>query len=279
MSAVCLIYHFPCPDGVYAAHLALQVYPNALLFPATWGKALPQLPPPEEVAHVFLLDWCGPAGFLADVAARYAKVTLIDHHKTAIEESERVLAKDNFTPVIDVNRCGAQIACDYFFRLHTPILDYIADHDLFRHALPDSKQFAAGCRAVKFGEADPRTLNNFSLEHILNAGSDQLVLEERWMEEALSTLCFILIGEHKYATCITDHFEITSELGNRLAAEHTWACIARPNGAGAISLSLRSIGAENDTTVDAKLLGGGGHCNASGCRLPNMEAFERMKKK
>lgn len=31
------------------------------------------------------LDYCGPTTFITDVAKKVQKVTLIDHHKTAVE--------------------------------------------------------------------------------------------------------------------------------------------------------------------------------------------------
>jgi nanoRNase/pAp phosphatase (c-di-AMP/oligoRNAs hydrolase) len=79
---------------------------------------------------------------------------------------------------------------------------------------------------------------------------------------------------------------LRSQLGNELAARsqecglRAMAVVAYHEeavGAGRVKLSLRSIGAGEDTTAVSGALGGGGHLNASSC-IVAAEAFEAWRR-
>lgn len=41
--------------------------------------------PPEEIKYVYLLDFVGPPGFVEDIAPKVERITILDHHKTALK--------------------------------------------------------------------------------------------------------------------------------------------------------------------------------------------------
>ena len=160
-----IIYHYPCPDGAFAAlaaHLALQPASAAplLYFPlTTWAKpaelsAIAAAVPAGDA--VLLLDISGGRDFVAALCARAASVTLIDHHKAAFE----LLAEFGGAPpaafashcALDASGCalalrhlappGLPPALAHAFAL-------VEDGDLFRHALPASLGFNAGLAELK----------------------------------------------------------------------------------------------------------------------------------
>lgn len=158
-------YHYPCPDGVFAAlaaHAALSSGPAPVRFvPLTVYQ-----PKEERLAMVdttfvhadtvYLLDFSGGPEFVVKLCSVARAVHLLDHHKTALEDIDALKAAGslpgNLHMTPDMARSGASIARDAF-ALHEAgrasastlrVIDYIEDNDLWKHALPHSKPFSAG---------------------------------------------------------------------------------------------------------------------------------------
>ncbi len=116
-----VLYHYPCPDGVFAAlaaYLALSAtgaparfIPHTVYSPLSL-EALPVGPSD----CVYLLDYAGPPGFAVALAQRAGRVVVLDHHKTAAEQLSHaaVSATPNLDVTFDMERSGATIARDHF---------------------------------------------------------------------------------------------------------------------------------------------------------------------
>lgn len=176
-----VLYHYPCPDGAFAA-LAAHLYfsaaslhrPPPLFFPNTVYNPLraDQLPL-HQIADVYLLDFVGPSGFVQDLSSRVNRVIVLDHHKTALEKlTHESSFGQNVTKVIDIQRSGATIAFDYFkqkliqdavgnfdaassschhkalneFERMRRLYEYIEDGDLWKWCLPNSKALSSGLK-------------------------------------------------------------------------------------------------------------------------------------
>ncbi|XP_073112825.1 uncharacterized protein [Elaeis guineensis] len=282
-----VLYHYPCPDGAFAA-LAAHLYFSAtsqpvLFFPNTvYDPIRVDTLPLEMLSDVYLLDFVGPPGFVAEISSKVESVTILDHHKTALETLHgNASIGNNVTKVMDMKRSGATIAFDFFsekllarsnisenyatgsnavagakflpdgkFERVGRLFRYIEDADLWRWALPYSKAFSSG-------------LKDMNIEYNINVNS-------------------VLFDQAVDADSILN---LRCELGHQLAIKsHN----LKLRGIGAVvykvpelgddqmlKVSLRSVDTE-DTTPISQEYGGGGHQNASSFMLRAVE-FETWK--
>uniref|UniRef100_A0A7N0ZZH5 DHHA1 domain-containing protein n=1 Tax=Kalanchoe fedtschenkoi TaxID=63787 RepID=A0A7N0ZZH5_KALFE len=85
-----ILYHYPCPDGAFAA-LAAHLYFSATSTPAVFFPNTVYAPlrtvdlPLHQFDDVYLLDFVGPAGFVQEIASKVSRVIILDHHKTALK--------------------------------------------------------------------------------------------------------------------------------------------------------------------------------------------------
>lgn len=313
-----LLYHFPCPDGAFAAlaaWLALTAAGRSVRFapqvsyvtPAARVAALPALGiAPEDTVH--LLDFSGGVEYIRALCVYAARVRLVDHHKTAAEDLAALGAgvPANLEVHIDMGRSGATMARDTYdvarvlaarlgadgaARVAT-LFAYVEDNDLWRHALPHSKEFTAGLAAAGL-EYDANkhpglweALLALEPAALIASGRARLAEDERVIavEAAAAYRVAIPYGDasgqqpqvlHCLAA-LTTHPDLRSGLGNAVAAAAgaTPGCVAagavvyEEPGMGAAAaaaqykVSLRSVG-DVDTTPVSKAYGGGGHKNAS----------------
>ncbi|XP_047334072.1 uncharacterized protein LOC124937765 [Impatiens glandulifera] len=128
MAAV--LYHYPCPDGAFAAlaaHLFFSATSTSVrFFPNTvYAPLRPDQLPLHEIRDLYLLDFIGPPGYLPLIAAQVERVVVLDHHKTSFEVFQSEGANcvnvstcpvfgENLCGVLDIQRSGATIAYDYF---------------------------------------------------------------------------------------------------------------------------------------------------------------------
>ncbi|XP_008681586.1 uncharacterized protein [Zea mays] len=177
-----VLYHYPCPDGAFAA-LAAHLYFSGAAHPVRFFPNTVYDPirsdslPLEEIKDVYLLDFVGPPGFVEDIAPKVERITILDHHKTAFESlCVNATLGQNVTKVIDMQRSGATIAFDFFRnKLLTEVstsrgnesgkdvakvkyvpdnkaetvhklFKFIEDGDLWRWKIPNSKAFSSGLK-------------------------------------------------------------------------------------------------------------------------------------
>jgi len=278
-----VVYHSPCPDGAFGA-LCAHHYFNARQTPESildeifkkdgniCGVTLHDIPflpndgavylpyshsSPEDAKNlksipdgdvVYFIDCIGPPGFLGKACARFSKVIVLDHHKTAKEELDEMKKAGelpvNLEVVMTMDRSGATIAYDYFVakvetegrgfhsfglppNLHK-ILQYVEDNDLWRHHLENSKVFYAGLGYLKI-EYD-HTKNRQLFEHLMSVDFDAtvelglsvMVHREEQLVKMLKLSFTVQLKdlsgvEH---TCLAAHatsFGYVSDLGHRLA--------------------------------------------------------------
>ncbi|XP_030499423.2 uncharacterized protein LOC115714806 isoform X1 [Cannabis sativa] len=258
-----VLYHYPCPDGAFAA-LAAHLYFSAtsiptLFFPNTvYNPITSQDLPLHQITHLYLLDFVGPPGFVPHVASKVPNVVILDHHKTALETlgAGAGPGDKNVTKIIDMQRSGATIAFDYFrervslssnnptvlaqFDRARPLFEYIEDGDLWRWRLPNSKAFSSGFKDlnIEFNVGlNPSLFDQLlglDLEEVISKGMKSLLEKQRLIDEALSKSFEIALGGgrfgHCLAVCADSIAELRSELGHQLATKSH-------------NLNLRGIGA------------------------------------
>ncbi|XP_022855420.1 uncharacterized protein LOC111376683 isoform X2 [Olea europaea var. sylvestris] len=252
-----VLYHYPCPDGAFAA-LAANLYFShcsttaaALFFPNTvYSPLRVEDLPLNEINRVYLLDFVGPPGFIKKLSSKVEQIVVLDHHKTALEMlGSGASVSGNVINVIDMKRSGATIAYDYFKEklLHGDInsgkdgnqegvqvfdrvrrlFEYIEDSDLWRWHLPNSKAFSSGLKDLNLefnARLNPslfQQLLSLDLESLIRQGMESLSYKQRLIDEVLEQSYEIALGGGAYGRCLAvdadSISELRSELGNQLA--------------------------------------------------------------
>jgi hypothetical protein len=104
-----VIYHGNCADGFSAAWCFWRYHRDT----ADYVGGVYQTPPPDVTDRdVYLVDFSYKRAVVADMLTKAARVTLIDHHKTAIEDLAGLEGLRQYT---DLDRSGATLAWDFLF--------------------------------------------------------------------------------------------------------------------------------------------------------------------
>lgn len=155
-----VLYHKDCVDGFgayFAAHRVLrQHYQEVVGLAITYDGVVPEF---ENESDVYIVDFCfkeGQRGLLEAIARRSARVTVIDHHASGQWLVDAQIT--NVTVVFDMAYSGAQLSWAFFSNkghlCDFPWLyNYIADRDLWRNALPNTREVCAVLRMT------PKTLD------------------------------------------------------------------------------------------------------------------------
>ncbi|KAF9625340.1 hypothetical protein IFM89_021710 [Coptis chinensis] len=249
--AAAVLYHYPCPDGAFAA-LAAHLYFSAsshpvLFFPNTvYDPIKPEDLPFDDIEEVYMLDFVGPSGFVGKISSLVKSVIILDHHKTALEMfSGQTSISENVTRIIDMERSGATIAYDYFKEKHTSkgfgselvprdkreqvnqLFKYIEDGDLWRWALQNSKAFSSGMKDLNI-EFNVRSnpdlfeqLLALDPQSVISQGISSLSRKQNSINEVLNQSYKIALGGGLYGYCLAVNadslLELRSELGHQLA--------------------------------------------------------------
>ena len=265
-----IIYHGHCPDGftsAWAAHRALKksdLEPE--LYVGEYGAE-----PPYDLARnrdVYIVDFSYKRPQLERLKAAARKLLVLDHHKTAQAELEGL----DYC-VFDMNRSGAGITWDYFngdFHPRPLIVDYVEDRDLWRFKLPHSEEISLRIRLT------PHTIEAFdalalrSVDELLPEAAGAKLYLDHYVRDAVRNAYVLedLFGGEAVRcvnvsyTGISDVVHGALELGGVKMALG-WLVAAD----GQVQCSLRSVPGY-DCSRFATSMGGGGHAQASGFRMP-----------
>lgn len=293
-----VIYHKLCPDGTCAA----WCYEHWLeLNGISQGKS-------QEVAHPAIgypdfypmnaggfleLDYTGKQVLLVDISfkrpdllkvAEVAKsVTILDHHKTAIDDLKDL--PPNVHVTFDLKRSGAQISWDTFFPgiVRPWFVDSIGDRDLWTWKLPNTKPLSMYFSMHNMYNSESYNkmleMSNGEIEEMVRVGLLIEKFAQKQIEEMASGAKLCKFGPHVVYVVQCQFMEYASELGNFLALkpECDFAVVVCYNlFKDGIKLSLRAVKDEIDLTTIVKPFGGGGHAKASGCWLNSREDFVHL---
>ncbi|KAK3158757.1 hypothetical protein QOZ80_2AG0141170 [Eleusine coracana subsp. coracana] len=271
-----VLYHYPCPDGAFAA-LAAHLYFSAAALPVRFFPNTVYDPirsdalPFDEIKDVYLLDFVGPPGFVHEIAPKVDRVTILDHHKTALETlCGNATLGENVIKVIDMQRSGATIAFDFFGnKLLTEastlqsnecgkdaaeikyipdnkvetvhkLFKFIEDGDLWRWKIPNSKAFSSGLKDLDI-EFNVNTncklfdqLLKLDPEHVISRGQATLSEKQRLIDDCLDKSYEISLGCGQFGNCLAVNADAISNLRSELGNQ-----LASKSQ----TLNLRGIGA------------------------------------
>lgn len=277
-----VIYHANCPDGFTAAWVARRQFgADADYVPATYG----QDPPDVAGRRVYVLDFSYKRPVMRAVLSSAHAVTVLDHHKTA--EAELAGIVDEFRvrpdlianppgselPVVrfDTDKSGARLTWEHFNRgVPAPwLVTYTEDRDLWRFALPDSREVSAALAS------HPWTFEAWdSLDGEGQGPPPRLVADgraiERFKSQQVEAMCRhaaeVEIDGHKVLA--VNATALFSEVAGRLAEGRPFGAAWFVTADGKRVWSLRSRDGGVDVSAVAARRGGGGHRNAAGYAEP-----------
>lgn len=280
-----VIYHGNCMDGIASLWAAREWLYTVEAHAASYGKESPDV----TGRDVYILDFSYPRDVLIEMHSKAKSLVVIDHHQSAMDALHG-LAFANF----DMSRSGCALTWLYFAEKANsaiahdlnipPILQYIEDRDIWKHALPDTKAISAYLQDSINWEG--------SVEDNLNFLSD---MDEFWhgrYEDYVSKGEYILNARDKlvaetakgvfYANMVVDGnnysipmcfslFGIRSEVGHALASlpdnVHKVGVSIQGMHNGKFGLSFRGLEGTDLALSLAKTFGGGGHKCASGAAI------------
>ncbi len=270
-----VIYHADCRDGFGSAYAAWKKFgEDASYIPQKTGSETP----PEGLIdkEVYILDYSYSKETLQLLLDTNKSVIVIDHHKTAKEAVESF--ENN---IFDNDHSGAVLSWKYFHpdTEVPPLLEYVEDHDLWRFALPENREYnvALGQYDVTFTAWDAlidELKDNDKLINFIAKGALLAKFEDRLVSKLMQYKERVLFEGHE-VWAINASRIYRSILGNQLAElnlveEQTPIGIVYYHNNGAVSISLRSIG-ETDVSEIAQKYGGGGHKNAASIKANSFE--------
>lgn len=297
MNRTICIYHGNCADGFTAAWAVWKALGAGVEFvPGVYGEA----PPDVTDADVIMVDFSYKRPVLEAMAAQARSILILDHHKTA-EADLAGFGNDmsNWTPpfgwdrhvinvaqdacegiahksqyvLFDMDRSGAQIAWDFFHpgKPRPKLVDYVADRDLWRFAMPRSRQIAAAVFSYQY---QFNTWDGIAatIEGFFDAFADEGSAIERKHHKDIAELLRVtrrdmVIGGHRVPVANLT-YTMASDAAGAMAEDAPFAaCYFDRADARAFSLRSRGEGGM-DVSEIAAAYGGGGHRNAAGFQMP-----------
>lgn len=261
--ATLVIYHAGCWDGFCAAWIAHKIHPDAEFFPCNYGME----PPDVTGKDVFILDFSFKRPVLLAMKEKAKSLLVLDHHKTAQTDLEGL----DFCR-FDMSKSGGRMAWEHFF-LGKPspwLVDYTEDRDLWRHALPNTKEINAALRVqpLDFEEWDwMGDHRDAALTDLTPRGCGILEYQDKLIASHVEHAQEIEILGHRVLATECTCADITSEVAGELAKNRPFGVCWFEMGNERV-YSLRSREGGVDVSEVAKQHGGGGHKNAAGFKVP-----------
>lgn len=277
-----VIYHDQCIDGYMAARvmrygISLRYdMGEPVLIPARYGDA----PPFDEVGPedaVFVVDFSYPWAELEELLRHCGMLRVLDHHASARETLE-----GRHFCTFDMERSGAGLAWDYCFppELRPWAVNYIEDRDLWRFALPKSKEVNAYIGSLPMAQREYDTLLfDTALPEAKRVGHHLSRQVQRYVDEMIDGYAQrVIFHGYKVYSVNCPHpncSELLGELARRAPSGVAIGWSKRADGDHVHSVRSRGDFAEGRALEIATDYAGGGHPNAAGFRThyPLLFAF------
>ena len=275
------LYHGSCLDGFGAAWAVnYALHGDVELVPCTYGED----PPSTAGRDVLMVDFAYKWPVMERIGKEAHSLLVLDHHVSAQDDLEpidighpdyinyaRYAAAQQVGAVFDMARSGAGIAWDTLVGETRPLLlNYVEDRDLWRFALPHSREVHAGLASWPLDLAEWSHIIRGGQAAIVALGLDGVALERKARADIAMLLPIVrrrmVIGGYDVPVANMP-ITMTSDAGALMAVGEPFAACYwdTPNGR---VFSLRSNPDGLDVSKVAVLLGGGGHPHASGFTMP-----------
>jgi oligoribonuclease NrnB/cAMP/cGMP phosphodiesterase (DHH superfamily) len=294
------IYHKNCMDGMGSAYVAKQ---NVLTSSATYIPVAHGAPFDETLLEtlkgkwVMFSDFIFPQQDMLRIIDVVEKITILDHHKTSLWllESDVCMKYPNRLHIdIRMEYSGVQLTWMFLNNFGSESLldkapwwvSHIADRDLWTWKIPESKSTSTAMYMLNMH----RSIDTFST--FITSGKNFFETKGKAMLETINILIRnnaekanvlpLNIDDYKLRVAVVERTDYVDEVGNELANPEipidtkNKETISRDNPVDFVilysyniytqkyGLSFRANG-RVDVSAIAKMFGGGGHPNASGC--------------
>lgn len=265
-----VIYHYPCMDGFTAAWAAWKALGDTADYVrGTYGSD-DDLPNVFD-KDVYIVDFSYPYDQMKFLASRAKSITVLDHHKSAKENLLPLLESGIVKGEFDMNRSGAGMSWDFFHpdKVRPRFVDYVEDHDLWRHNLPYSAEINMAMYAYKY---DFNMWDTFvdGLSTLKQEGVAVYRAHMKNVRELTENQIVLNIGGYSVPAVNANYF-FGSQVGEILCEGKPFAAYFWMNKEGKYVFGLRSNDKGIDVAEVAQSYGGGGHEKASGFRVDKLE--------
>lgn len=269
-----VIYHGNCADGFGSAWCFHHYNPDGYDFHAGVYQAAP---PDVTGRDVFMSDFSYKRHVVESMLESARSITLIDHHKSAIDDLKPLLDTGAVQGYTNIDHSGAMLTWQWLFGQESAppeLIKHIEDRDLWRFALRGTREIQATVfsHPYDFGVWDK--LMTAPVEDLV---SDGVAIERKHFKDIQELLPqstrLMRIGGHVVPVANMP-YTMSSDAANILAEGHPFAgCYY--DGPEYRIFSLRSRAPDGaDVSEVALQYGGGGHRHASGFRYPLNRAHE-----
>lgn len=256
------IYHANCADGFGAAWVVKKALPEAEFHPGVYQE------PPPDVADrdVVLVDFSYKRQTLLAMAGKARSILILDHHKTSADDLMDL--PDNITTVFDARYSGVMLAWRHYFpdTQPPPLVEHIQDRDLWRFALPGTREILACVFSYPYAFDTWDLLMARGIETLRYEGE---ILERKHHKDVAEivreTKRRMVIGGFDVPVANTPH-AMSSDAGHLMDQCEPFAACYHDTAKGRV-FSLRSNDSGLDVSAVAKIYGGGGNKNAAGFRV------------
>lgn len=288
MSKMLCIYHGNCADGFTAAWVVRKAMGEAFV---EFHPGVYQDPAPDVTGrHVLLVDFSYKRPVLEEMAKVAASITILDHHKSAIEDLAGLPIPRDFhdwegmcpvqpgdptiTAFFDMERSGAGITWD-FFNPGDPrpeIVNIVEDRDLWRFKMPYTRSvmtciFSHPYDFQTWDFLANKCDNHMSLQDMMIEG-DAIDRKHFKDIDELLAVCQrkMMIGGYQVPVASLP-YTMSSDAAHKMAEGRDFAACYWDTPISRV-FSLRSAEHGLDVSKIAAEYGGGGHEKAAGFAVP-----------
>ena len=268
-----ILYHDRCADGFAAALAGWLFYGGQVqCVGLSHGqvRTLGDLPPLAGRC-VYMLDFAFGPELLAQIDAQAQRLVLLDHHKSAAEQLAGFVC-ENGVVHFDMTKSGARLAWDWF-QPGQPLPDlvrFVEDRDLWTWREDGTAAFTAAL------DLEPKDFERWQqIAAFTPAQTQAFIARGQAMDDqfrhlaadiARGAMPLVFNGEQGLMVNAPGAFH--SLVGEMLSARSgTYALMWAVSEGGVVKVGLRSQRGY-DCSPLAVSMGGGGHAQACGFRLP-----------
>ncbi len=268
-----ILYHGRnCPDGFGAALAAQLFFGDKAEFRGLDHGDIQTVDDLGDLTGrtLYILDFAFGPELLSAIEAQAHKLVLLDHHKSAAEKLTGYRCTCGVVH-FDMNKSGARLAWEFFFPTQAipALILHVEDRDIWRWQYPDSAAFLAAL------EMEPRSFERwaeiaaFTPEQIAAFSARGSAMDEKYqklcadMAEGAQPIVFNGIE----GLMVNAPGMFHSQIGDILAKQSGSFALMWSASDKGVKCGLRSRSAFNCIAL-AESMGGGGHAQACGFRMP-----------